>query len=275
MINSPGQSLPLNNGLSIPGFGYGCYKIQGDELIEDVGTAIECGYRMIDTAAYYGNEEAVGQALKRWPGADELYVVSKIWPDNFDRPVEALEKSLRLLGRDKIDAYLLHWPGKDSALRLKAFEKLQGQQEAGRIGTLGVSNFLESHLRELHKQLGLWAPINQIESHPYYAQTALCDFCHEQGIAVMAWGPLGRTREFADPILESISREAGVSVPQVILRWHIQNGRIPIPKSTHRDRIRENINVFQFSLSPGQMAAINGLSKADGAVGPNPMNFPA
>lgn len=276
MIAAIGEKITLNNYQKMPGYGFGCYKAEGAELIAAIGYALSNGYRMLDTASYYGNEETVGEALKKLPTARNTYIISKIWPSEFANPVKALDRTLKDLGLEQLNAYLLHWPGLDEKLRLRAFETLLRQQEDGKIITLGVSNFYAKHLETLHREFGIWAPINQIECHPYYPQQELCDFCASHNMAVMAWSPLGRGNELNNPALVEMAQKVKKSVAQIILRWHVQHNRVPIPKSVHKDRIAANAEIFNFSLTPEQMLIIDNLAKpgVEGRRGPDPLAFP-
>lgn len=273
MIESSAGTAALNDGKTMPGYGFGCYKAHGDELALALHAASAAGYRMIDTAAFYENEETVGAVLKKLP---PVYLVSKIWPTSFDSPVAALDQSLKKLQRDILDGYLLHWPGRDQRAMLSTWEKLLREQEKGKIGTLGVSNFEIFHLDILHKSFGHWPAVNQIEVHPSYQHRDLCHFCRDKGIAITAWAPLGRGKNLENPGLAEIAKAAGKSPAQIVLRWHIQKNHIAIPKSVHPDRIAANADVFDFSLNDAQMAAIDALEVPNegGRTGKDPMLWP-
>lgn len=273
MINSISQNVPLNDKGEIPGYGFGMYKAEGQQLLGAIADAFSAGYRLFDTAAFYGNEETVGQGIAGLP-RQEIFLISKIWPTHFDRPVKSLDDTLLALKQDYLDACLLHWPGTDQKAMLHAFEALLGEREKGRIRHLGVSNFLPEHLRLVHSRFQLWPSINQIELHPWFQQPALCAFCKEQAIAVMVWSPLGRGTEFADATIGAIAQECGKTPAQVILRWHTQKNHIPIPKSVHASRIRQNADIFDFTLNGAQMAKLDGLDKgARGRRGADPLTF--
>lgn len=272
MITSISEKIGLSDGNQMPGFGYGCYKAKGEELLMALTVAWQTGYRLYDTAAFYENEQTVGQGLEVLR-RDEYFLVSKIWPKAFANPIRALDSSLKELDVEYLDGYLLHWPGTDSRQMLYAYECLLKEKEKGKIVSLGVSNFLEHHLRQIKAEFGLYPPINQIEVHPAHQEKALCAFCADQQIAVMAWGPLGRGHGLSDPRIIAIAKNVGKSPAQVILRWHIQQNRVPIPKSVHADRIKENADVFDFSLSAEQLAVIDGLDRPDGRTGANPDTF--
>ncbi|MSS27787.1 aldo/keto reductase [Desulfovibrio sp. PG-178-WT-4] len=277
MVESISATVRLNDGADMPGFGFGCYKASGPELALAVREAVACGYRYIDTAAYYHNEDTVGEALRHSGLAREtLFVLSKIWPTDFDEPVRALDRSLKLLGLDYLDGYLLHWPGLDSARRLRAFEQLLRRKEEGKIRVLGVSNFLEEQLSELRDVFGFWPAINQIEVHPLFSQAALCRFCARCGIQVVSWSPLGRGREMENPAVRGLAADLGKTPAQILLRWHLEKGLLPIPKSVHAERVRENAAVFDFRLTPEQVAVLDGIELPDcrGRMGPDPLSYP-
>ena len=264
-------------GLPMPGYGFGCYKIwDAADCVRAVRTALDCGYRYIDTAAFYKNEEAVGKALRESGLArEDIFVVTKVWPTFFDRPVEALHESLRLLGLDYVDGYLLHWPGTSRDARLRAFERLLGEQERGYIHALGVSNYLAPHMDEIHSVFGLWPAMNQIEVHPAFAQRELCAYCAQLEVPVIAWAPMGRGRLLEHPVVTALAAELGHTPAQVILRWHMQQGRIAIPKSSTPQRIVENAQVFDFALPAQAMAALDALDLPNkaGRTGADPWLF--
>lgn len=277
MINNILELITLNDGHKMPGYGFGCYKADGTELEVAVDTALGCGYRYIDTASFYGNEEIVGKAIKKSSvKRDEIFVVSKIWPTEFRDPVAALNRSLERLGLEWLDGYLLHWPGLDETLRLKTFESLMREQAKGRIRVLGVSNFLQSHLEDLYAHFHIWPPINQIEIHPLFQEKDLCHFCVQRRIQVISWSPLGRGKAMGLPLIVDIAKAVGKTPAQVMLRWQIQKNLVPIPKSIHRERILENADVFDFSLDERQMAELDGMDMPGngGKIGKDPMSWP-
>lgn len=269
--------IGLGNGQNMPGYGYGVYKAHGRELVSALGYAIACGYRYIDTASFYENEQEVGEAIKTSGlEREEFFIVSKIWPTEFGEPEKALERSLDKLGTDYLDGYLLHWPGLDKERRLETWEAVLKAAEKGKIRVPGVSNFLECHLREMHENFGMWPAMNQIEVHPHYQEKALRAFCAENGIQVVSWSPLGRGGGIAIEQIGEIAKDLQKTPAQIILRWHIQSGLVAIPKSVHDYRIRENAEVFDFSLDAAQMAIIDSLDLPDskGRTGKDPMKWP-
>lgn len=269
--------IKLNNGQTMPGYGYGVYKMFGQELFSGIACALACGYRYIDTASFYKNEKEVGEAVRKTGiRREELFIVSKLWPTQFADPVKALDESLRLLSLDYLDGYLLHWPGLDAKRRFNAWEQLLRQCETGKIRILGVSNFLEPHLLELQQKFAIWPAINQIEVHPHYQEKELRDFCAQKGVAVVSWSPLGRGGGVDIPEIVELGKIFGKTPAQIILRWQIQSGLVPIPKSAHACRIRENADIFDFSLDAAQMAAIAALDLPGnaGRTGKDPMLWP-
>lgn len=262
------KELVLNDGNKLPMVGFGTYKSTEQEGIDAVVSAIATGYRLIDTAAIYHNEEAVGKGIKA-SGIDrkELVITSKLWRENlgYESTKRELERSLTKLGLDYLDLYLIHWPAnalnydnwqKANADSWRAMEELQA---AGKIRSIGVSNFWQEHLVALSHTANRIPAINQIEFHPGYWQPELLRFCQQQNIAVEGWSPLARGRVFGNEVLIAIAERHNKSVSQVCLRWIIQHNVIPIPKSTTMERIRENIQVFDFNLSEDEMKQLDQL----------------
>lgn len=275
MIESVGQKIELSDGNMMPGFGFGCYKAEGEVLIDAIKSAYEVGYRFFDTAAFYENEEDAGRAFRSLP-REKIFVLSKIWPSAFENPVAALDASLKALGLDYLDAYLLHWPGLEEKKRINTYEALMKERSKGKIRVLGTSNFTQKHLENLRERCGEWPPVNQIEVHPFFPQKDLCGFCEHRFIQVISWSPLGRGAGFSNPVIVKIAEELGKSPAQILLRWQIQKNYAPIPKSTHPERIRENADIFNFTLSPDQMIKLNSLALPNdaGRIGKDPDSFP-
>lgn len=255
----------LENGISIPCFGYGCYKAEGNELREALLCALQTGYRLVDTASFYKNEKVVGEIIKKSGiNREELFIVSKIWSSQFDDPAAALDASLAELGLDYLDGYLLHWPGLNEDKRFKAWEYILLATEKGKIRVPGVSNFQEHHLEGLRQRFDFWPYLNQIEIHPAFQEEGLCNFCQKRKIALMGWSPLGRGNVLTNPVLIKIGKTCQKSPAQVALRWQIQKGYIPLPKSVHSARVQENANIFDFSLTQEQISLIHTLNLPDG-----------
>lgn len=265
----------LNNGLKMPWMGLGVFQIASDSKCETVvRTAIQQGYRSVDTAALYGNEKGVGQAIKSCGiPRSELFITTKAWNDDLrrNRVEAAFEESLRRLGLDYVDLYLLHWPVKGKIISSwKVLEKLY---QSGRIKAIGVSNHMIPHLEELLAIADVVPAVNQIEFHPYLQSQELVHLCRERGIQVEAWSPLMQAgRILKDPTLLKIAKAHGKTAAQVILRWDVQSGVITIPKSEKPARIAENADIFDFALSDTEMAELNGLERGQRS-GADPFNF--
>ncbi|OUY07126.1 aldo/keto reductase [Acinetobacter populi] len=262
--------LTLNDGRSIPALGFGTYSLNGSEGVETIVRAIGNGYRLLDSAFNYENEGAVGQAVRQSKLArEELFISSKL-PGRHHRYKEAIatvEESLYRAQLDYYDLYLIHWPNPKEGLYVEAWQALIDCQKKGYIQSIGVSNFLPEHIETLKKETGILPVINQVELHPYFNQQQQRQYDAEQKIITMAWSPLGRGKElFNEPVLEAIAKETGKSVAQVILRWQIQLGVIPIPKASSDKNQLANKEVFGFELSEQQVQQINQLSRADGRI---------
>lgn len=257
--------ITLNNGVRMPQLGFGVWQIADGEATDAVGTALEAGYRSIDTAAIYGNEVGTGKALAASGVArDELFVTTKLWntEQGYDSTLRAFDTSLAKLGLDHVDLYLIHWPvpAKDAYLdTYRAFEKIYAD---GRAKAIGVSNFLPEHLERLLGETSVVPAVNQIELHPQLQQPGSRAFHAERGIHTEAWSPLGQGKGLLDvPTLVAIARKHGRSAAQVVLRWHLQTGNIVIPKSVTPSRIKENFDVFGFELDTDDLAAIAALDE--------------
>lgn len=255
----------------MPRFGLGVFKVEnGSEATESVKAAIKNGYRSIDTAAIYKNEEGVGAGIKESGVArDELFITSKVWNEDqgYETTLAAFEKSLERLELDYLDLYLIHWPGKDKYKDTwRALEKLY---KDGKVRAIGVSNFQVHHLEELLKDAEIKPMVNQVEFHPCLTQVELREYCKKQGIQVEAWSPLMQGQLLDNEVLKQIAEKHKKSVAQVILRWDLQQDVITIPKSIKEHRIIENADIFDFELSQEDIEKINALNK-DERVGPNP-----
>ncbi|MET7297696.1 aldo/keto reductase [Embleya sp. NPDC005575] len=273
MSSTPVPDITLNNGATIPQLGFGVFQVDNDEATTAVATALEVGYRSIDTAAAYGNEAGVGRALaaSSVPRA-ELFVTTKLWntAQGYDSTLVAFDESVAKLGLDYVDMYLIHWPtpNRDRYLDTwRAFEKLLAD---GRVRTIGVSNFQPDHLIRLLEHTAVVPSVNQVELHPYFQQGKVRGYDRAHAIATEAWSPLGQGGELlGDPVIAEVARAHGRSAAQVVLRWHLQLGNIVIPKSVTPSRIRENFEVFDFELSAAELGAINALDRG-GRIGPDP-----
>ncbi len=260
MTNIPIKKL--HNGTTIPQLGLGVYKVPSEEVYQTVRSALDLGYRHIDTASFYGNEAGVGKAIKdSGIPREELFITTKVWNDDhgYDKALQAFEKSMEQLNIDVVDLYLIHWPiqgmYKDT---WKALEKLYRD---GRVKAIGVSNFLDHHLKDLLTTAEVTPVVDQIELHPKLMQKSTVDFCRENDIAVESWSPLGRARYLDDPALSELADKYQKTVAQIVIRWHIQHDFIVIPKSTKMERQKENMSVFDFELSHADMNLIDAMDE--------------
>jgi 2,5-diketo-D-gluconate reductase A len=274
MSDVPG--IELNNGTTIPQLGFGVFQIDPSDTAEAVTTALEAGYRHIDTAQMYGNEAEVGEAIAKSDiPRDQLWITTKCNNSNhgYDDAQTALDESLQKMGLDHVDLYLIHWPlpGKDLYVETwKGFEKAQSD---GKARTIGVSNFQPHHLDRLLEETDTVPAVNQIELHPHMQQAGLRSYHERHGIRTEAWSPIGQGRGLLDaPELSEIAQAHGKSPAQVVLRWHLQIGNIVFPKSSTAERIRENYAIFDFELTDDQVETINGMERAE-RLGPDPDQF--
>ncbi len=269
-------NIRLNDGNAMPQVGFGVWRVSNDEAKSAVAEAVEAGYRSIDTASIYGNEEGVGEAVRAVSvPREELFVTTKVWNDRqgYDSTLQAFDESLARLKLDYVDLYLIHWPMAGSETYRDTWRALIKLKQDGRARSIGVSNFMVEHLQRVINETGVTPAVNQIELHPRFQQKELSAFHTANGIATEAWSPLGQGTILADETMTAIGRKYGKTPAQVILRWHIDNGFIVIPKSVTPSRIRENVDVFDFSLDADDMRAIEGLDSASGRVGPDPAVF--
>ena len=270
------NSVKFHDGHSAPQLGLGVWQVADDITAEVVATALKEGYRLVDTAAIYGNEKGVGRGIAGSGVArEDLFVTTKLWNDRHghDSALAAFQESLDRLGLDYVDLYLIHWPVPAQGQYVKAWEAMLSLRDEGRARSIGVSNFNISHLQRLLDETGVLPVVNQIELHPRFQQAELREFHAEHGIQTQAWSPLGRGALWEDPVLKGIALKHGRSVAQVMIRWHIQLGNMVIPKSVTPARIRENFQVYDFALDDEDMAAIATLNRADGRSGPDPEKF--
>jgi diketogulonate reductase-like aldo/keto reductase len=271
-LNAP--EVKLTDGVKIPQLGFGVFKVPDNETLQQaLHTAVEAGYRSIDTAAVYGNEPGVGRFIRESGlPRSELFITTKLWnaDQGYDRALQAFDESLERLGLDYVDLYLIHWPGTEKFVETwRAFEKIHAD---GRARAIGVSNFMEHHLDTLMESCRIPPMIDQVELHPWLQQSALRKYCKEKGIVVEAWSPLARARFFDTPLINDLARKYDRSPAQICIRWQLQQGTVTIPKSVTPDRIRENAQVFDFDLSEDDMQAIRRLDEGR-RIGPHPDEF--
>ncbi|UQX89157.1 aldo/keto reductase [Jatrophihabitans telluris] len=268
-------NITLNNGVQIPQLGFGVFQIKPEDTAAAVRTALDVGYRHIDTAEMYGNEREVGQAVRESGiPREDIFVTSKLNNGfhGYDTALKAFDQTLSDLGFERVDLFLIHWPLPTVGNFVdtwRAFERIYAE---GRARSIGVSNFTEHHLRTLHSETEIPPAVNQIEAHPYLTQEALRGFDAQHGIATEAWSPIAQGLVLDDPTITAIAHAHDRSPAQVVLRWHVQLGNIVFPKSVTVDRVRENFALFDFELSSGDMAQISGLNR-DQRTGPDPETF--
>ena len=262
--------VTLNNGIKMPILGFGTFKVEdAQQTIDAVKCALELGYRHIDTATIYQNEEGVGQAIKESGiPREEIFLTSKVWNSDqgYESTLKAIETSIKKLHTDYLDLYLIHWP---KALNHETWRALEELYNQGRIRAIGVSNFKEHHLDNLLEVATVLPVVNQVEYHPRMMQTSLAKYCKERGIQLEAWGPLMQGKVFELDLLNDLAQKYNKTIAQIVLRWDIQNGIVTIPKSVHPDRIKGNAEIFDFEISPEDMELINSLNKEE-RIGPDP-----
>ncbi|MFE5855581.1 aldo/keto reductase [Streptomyces sp. NPDC056500] len=269
-------SITLNNGVAMPQLGFGVWQVPDDEAERAVSTALEAGYRSIDTAAVYENETGTGRAVATSGlPREDLFITTKLWNSDqgYDSTLRAFDASLNRLGLDYADLYLIHWPmpAQDTAAdTYRAFEKILSD---GRVKAIGVSNFLPEHLERLFDKTSVVPAVNQIELHPHLQQEASREFHARHGIATEAWSPLGQGKGLLEvPTVVAVAHKHDRTPAQVVLRWHLQLGNVVIPKSVTPSRIRENLDVFGFELDADDLAALKALNE-DRRLGPDPATF--
>ncbi|MDW3785054.1 aldo/keto reductase [Staphylococcus saprophyticus] len=274
------QYTTFNNGHTMPQLGLGVFRVENNDTAKDaVKHAIVSGYRSIDAAFVYGNEEMVGQGiqegiLEAGIQREDLFITSKLWLDHYgkDNVQVGYETSLKLLGLDYLDLYLIHWPGTDQSLMIKTWEGMEALYNDGKVKNIGVSNFDIEHLETLKTHTSIKPVIDQVEFHPYLIQQSLRDYLASESIQMESWSPLMNAEILTDETIVAIADEIGKSPAQVVIRWNIEHGVVTIPKSVTPHRIEENINIFDFSLTQAQIARIDALNQ-DHRIGPNPLEF--
>lgn len=276
-MNTAGQSwIVLNNGIKMPQFGLGVWQTEnGQQVIDAVKAAVKAGYRAIDTAAAYENEDGVGQGIREC-GLDrsELFITSKLWNSDqgYDNTLRAFDKTMERLGLDVLDLYLIHWPCPNDGLFVETWKAFETLYKQGRVRAIGLSNFTKENIQTLLDSCEIKPMVNQIECHPYLTQVEMQSFLFQNQIAMTAWSPLAHGEVFGDQTLQKIADKYGKNIAQVVIRWELQRGIITIPKSINPKRIEENIQVFDFVLSAEDMIEIDMLNK-NHRTGPDPLTF--
>ena len=269
-------TLTMNDSRLIPQLGFGVFQVPPAETAQAAGVALDAGYRLIDTAQGYGNEAGVGEAVRRSGIArEDLFITTKLTNSEHgrDRALKAFDESLRQLGMEYVDLFLVHWPVPARDLYVETWRALEKLQAGGRARSIGVSNFTEAHLDRLAREADTVPAVNQVELHPYFPQEQLRAYHAEHGILTEAWAPIGQGQGLlGQDTISQLAAQKGKSPAQVVLRWHIQLGNIAIPKSVTPDQIRENLNVFDFSLDDDEMRQISHLSNGQ-RIGPDPETF--
>ena len=270
------STLAMNDGHTIPQVGFGVFQIPPAETARATQSALDAGYRLIDTAQGYGNEEGVGAALRSCAlDPDEVFVTTKLTngEHGYDKATTAFEGSMRKLRLDVLDLFLIHWPVPAADRYVETWRAFIELQKAGRIRSIGVSNFSVPHLNRLFDETGVVPAVNQVELHPYFPQDELRAFHAEHGILTQAWGPLGQGRGLLiEPALADIAAAKQKTAAQVVLRWHLQIGNVVIPKTTSPTRMRENLDVFDFDLDQADMDRIAGIATGQ-RLGPDPADM--
>ncbi|MBN2806766.1 MAG: aldo/keto reductase [Prolixibacteraceae bacterium] len=261
IITDINGTFTLNNGVKMPYFGLGTWQAsEGPEVKNAIHYALDAGYRLIDTAAFYKNEQSVGEAIREHGiDRDKIFLTTKLWTDemDYDQALKAYDASLKRLGMDMVDLYLIHWPvtGKFK----QAWKALEKIYKEGRVRAIGISNFLPVHLEQLLPEVEIMPAVNQMEFHPYLIQQDLIDLCTKNHIVYQAWSPIMQGRVFEIPLLKQIGRKYNKNQAQVVLRWDLQRGVATIPKSVNQARVDANANIFNFELSTDDMKAIDAL----------------
>ena len=254
----------LTNEVKIPSIGFGTYKLEDESETRDViKYALKIGYRFIDTASFYGNEESIGRAIKESEvRREDIFLSTKVWNDKhgYDKAIKSFEESMRKLDIDYLDLLLVNWPTKFNSETWKAFEDLY---ELGNVRAIGVCNFKIKHLEALRKTAKIMPMVNQIEIHPQSSKNDMLSYCEENNIQLVAWSPIMRGKLFSNELMIGLAEKYKKTIAQIILRWHLQRGVIPIPKSSNEERIKENLNIFDFELSNDDIKTIDLLNEGD------------
>ena len=270
-------AVPFHDGQSIPQLGYGVWRVEDEVAAEVVKQAVQAGYRHIDTAAIYGNEEGVGRAIAAaGVPREELFVTTKVWNSDqgYDEALAALDVSLEKLGTDYVDLWLIHWAKPSQGKYVETWKALIEAQRQGRVRSIGVSNFPQAQLEEIIEATGVTPVIHQIELHPYWQQRDLRAFGERSRMLTEAWSPLGQGGDvLEDPVITEIAEAHGATPAQVVLAWHLAIGNVVIPKSVTPERIASNLAAADVRLSEDEIARIDGLDRADGRIGPDPADI--
>lgn len=262
--------LKLKNGVDIPIIGFGTSLIEGDECVQNIKLALEAGYRHIDTASVYKNEQYIGKAIKESNiPREEIFITSKVWKDSmgYENTMKSFESSLKNLQLDYIDLFLIHWPkNNNKQLNIETWKALEELYKEGKVKAIGVSNFLKHHLEIILNNCEITPMVDQIEFHPGLTREETIKFCKENNIIVEAWAPLGKGKMLQNEDLVRISEKYNKSVAQICIKWCLQNGVIPLPKTTNWDRMLQNKDVFDFEISKENMKFINGMEFFAGSI---------
>lgn len=269
MTDQTQPAVVLNDGVAMPQFGLGVFQTPPETTTQVVKMAIDEGYRAVDTASMYRNEEGVGKALD---GRTDVFVTTKLGNSDhgFDEALRAFEDSLRKLRRDKLDLYLIHWPRPRVDRYVESWKAFIRLKREGRVRSIGVSNFNRDHLERIISETGVAPAVNQIELHPRFQQRGLRKFHDERSITTESWSPLGRGGPLSEPVIVKIAAKHRKTPAQVVIRWHLDNGLIAIPKTVHSERLRENIGALDFHLDADDMRRIEALDSPGGRMGPDP-----
>ena len=265
-------TVTLNNGVQIPQLGFGVFQVSNTDIVPSVQKALEVGYRHIDTAAAYGNEEGVGKAVANSGIArEELFVTTKLWNSDqgHDSTLAAFDQSLARLGLDQVDLYLIHWPAPENKTYVDSWKAMEEVYAQGRARAIGVSNFQPNHLHHLVRDTTVMPAVNQVELHPTFTQSDLVSVHREVGVHTESWSPLGQAADLDSATVTEIASRLGTAPAQVVIRWHLQLGHIVIPKSVTPSRIESNFDVFGFELTDADVTAISALDSGN-RIGPHP-----
>jgi diketogulonate reductase-like aldo/keto reductase len=266
-------TVELANGIRMPYMGLGVFQTPNDQIKNAVHWALDAGYRHIDTAAFYQNEDGLGEAIQSHAlPRKEIFITSKVWNSDqgYDKTIDAFNESVRKLKTDYLDLYLIHWPVKGKYK--ETWRALEDLYDEGRVKAIGVSNFTQHHLEDLMASARVMPMVNQVEFHPHLVQQTLVDFCKQHNIVYEAWSPLMQGKVFDIALLEELASRYHKNVAQIVLRWDLQKGVVTIPKSVHQERIEANACIFDFEISEEDMARIDALD-CDGRIGPHPNNI--